>query len=245
MTQSSNQKWKPPDRLGYSSLRAVRLSGHGRVIAILVGLMMIGGFVMGAYLARKSRREVQEQRLLADQGVTADAAVTRLWRTGDEANEPRVAYRFDYQGAVYTATVRAPLAKWRELRVGSRLAVRFVPSRPALSHPVDWPWRGMPFWIPYFATAMMAGGGALLAVLLARQMRLLAEGRPAPGRVTRIRKDKGGQVVRYEFQASGATFNGRAHVRKMPPEGEPLCVLYDPENPKRNALYPLPFVKLD
>ena len=112
-------------------------------------------------------------------------------------------------------SVRAPLVTVARVE-GRRspLAVRFVPSQPTISHPVDWPWRGLPFWFPYFATAMMAGVGALLAVQLARQMRLLAEGRPAPGRVTGIRKDKG-IVVRYEFELlNGATFKGRAHVQE-------------------------------
>ena len=33
-------------------------------------------------------------------------------------------------------------------------------------------------------------------------------------------------------------------MSKEPAVGEPFCVLYDQENPRRNGLYPLPFVRL-
>jgi hypothetical protein len=244
MPQSTNQNWKPPDRLAYSSLRPVRLSGQGKFLAVVVGLMLIGGFALGIFLARTVRREAQAQRLLDQQGVTTDAVVTRLWRTGDKENAPRVSYRFDCQGAICTNSARAPLVRWRGLKVGDRLPVRFVPSQPSISHPVDWAWKGLPFWIPYFATAMLAGIAALLAFQLARQMRLLAEGRAVPGRITAIRKAKG-LIVLYEFEVNGAKIKGRAHVRKMPPPGDPVCVLYDLENPRRNAIYPLEMVRLD
>jgi hypothetical protein len=244
MPQSTNPNWKPPDRLGYSSGREVRLSGQGRFLAVISAFFLIGGFALGIYLARSIRREAHAQRLLDQQGVTADAVVTRLWRSGDKENTPRVSYRFECQGAICTNSVSAPLVVWRKLKVGARLPVRFVPSQPTISHPVDWPWKGIPFWIPYFATAMFAGCAALLAYQLARQMRLLSEGRAVPGRVTGIRKAKG-LVVLYEFEVNGAKLKGRAHVRKMPLPGEPVCVLYDPENPRRNTLYPMETVRLD
>jgi hypothetical protein len=245
MPQSSNPNWKPPDRLGYSSSRAVCLSGQGTAIVVVIALLFVGGFVLGIFLANKNRRETQEHRLLDEQGVNVDAVITRLWRTGDKSDQPRVSYRFEYQGSVFSTSVNAPDRLWRGLKVGEPLAVRFVPSRPTISHPTDWRWRGMPFWLPYFLTAMLAGVGALLATQLARQMRLLAEGRPAPGRVTGIRKDKATTVL-YEFDLpNGTKQKGRSHTRKVPPSGEPVCVLYDPENPKRNALYPLDLVRLD
>jgi hypothetical protein len=241
---NADQNWKPPDRLGYSSMRDVRLTGQGAFLAVLAGLVIVGAFVLGVFLARTVRREQESQRLLAEQGITANAVITRLWRTGDKSEESRVAYRFEYQGSVYSTSVKVPHIKWRELKVGAPLVVRLVPSRPHISHPVDWSSRGLPVWFPYFMTALVAGIGAMLAVVIARQMRLLAEGRPAPGRVTGIRKDKN-LVVLYEFQIlNGSTFKGRAGVHKMPAVGEPLCVLYDPENPRRNALYPLALVRL-
>jgi hypothetical protein len=38
---------------------------------------------------------------------------------------------------------------------------------------------------------------------------------------------------------------GRANASTPPAEGAPICVLYDPENPRRNAIYPLSLVRLE
>ena len=244
MAKNSNAGWKPPDRLGYSSVREVRLTAQGIALSVIAACLIVGAFALGIFLARTVKRETLEQRLLVDQGVAVEATVARLWRTGDKSNEPRVTYRFRYQDSVYTNSVKAPLSKWRELKVGQTMAVRFVPGRPTISHPADWENRGLPLWFPYVITAFLAGMGAMIGVQVARQMRLLAEGRPAPGRITGSRKGKK-LVVLYEFQIpDGKTIKGRSSVSRMPPEGEPVCVLYDAENPRRNALYPMQMVRL-
>ena len=240
-----NQSWSPPDRLGKSSIRAVRLSTRGRVIACVAGLLFAGALAAGIFFARTVRREQQEQRLLDQQGITVDAVIARVWRNNDKSREPRVTYRFNYRNVILSHTVGVPLNQWRQLKEGAPLAVRFVPSRPEVSHPVDWPRRGLPAWFPFLFSALLAGGGAIIAAQVARQMRLLAEGRPTPGRMTSFRRTKQ-LVIRYEFQLpDGTTLKGRADMCKMPESGKPLCVLYDPENPRRNALYPLPLVRLD
>jgi hypothetical protein len=240
-----NQSWSPPDRLGKSSIRAVRLSNRGRVVACVAGILFAGALAAGIFFARTVRLEQQEQRLLDQQGITVDAVIARVWRNNDKSREPRVTYRFTYRNVILSHTVGVPLNQWRQLKEGAPLAVRFVPSRPEVSHPVDWPRRGMPAWFPFLFSALLAGGGALIASQVARQMRLLAEGRPTPGRMTSFRRTNQ-LVIRYEFQLpGGATLKGRADMCKMPESGKPLCVLYDPENPRRNALYPLPLVRLD
>jgi len=241
---NANRNWIPPDSLGYSSLRPVRLSGLGIFLAGIATLLVIGAFVLGIFLARTARRQAEERRLLGAQGVTADAVITRQWRTDDKSPEHRVAYRFEYQGSIYTRSVNAPLRQWRDLSVGATLPVRFVPSQPTISHPVAWQSRDLPAWFPYAMAALIAALGCLVTLPISSQMRLLAEGRPAPGRVTGIRKSKS-IVVLYEFQLlDGTTAKGRSDVRKVPAEGATLCVLYLPDNPRRNALYPLSLVRL-
>jgi hypothetical protein len=241
---NANRNWIPPDSLGYSSLRPVRLSAQGTFLACVAALLVIGAVALGIFLARTSRRQAEEQRLLAAQGVTVDAVITRQWLTDDKSQEHGVAYRFDYQGSIYTRSVGAPIGQWRDLPVGATLPVRFVPSDPTISHPVAWQSRGLPAWFPYVMGAFLAALGCLVTLPISRQTRLLAEGRPAPARVTGIRKSKG-IVVLYEFQLlDGTTAKGRSDVRKVPAEGAVLCVLYLPDNPRRNALYPLSLVRL-
>ncbi len=236
--------WTPPDGLRSASPRPVRLTRLGTGVGFAAGLLIIGAFLVGIFLARTVRRQELEHRLLDEQGIAADAVITRTWRTNDKANEPRVTYRFACRDSICTNSVQAPLNLWREMKVGAPLAIRFVPSRPNISHPVDWPWRGLPTWMPYVITGLIAAIGSLIAVQLARQMRLLADGRPARGQVTAIRRAKT-LVVLYEFQLpDGTVRKGRAAATKRPEIGSAVCVLYDPDNPRRNTLYPLSLARL-
>ena len=85
-----------------------------------------------------------------------------------------------------------------------------------------------------------------MLIPLRRQNRLLTEGRPAPGRVTAIKKADKVLVVQYEFRLlNGVVVKGKYNASKVPAADQPLCVLYDPENPRRNALYPLSLVRLE
>ncbi len=240
-----NQNWTPPDGLRYSSTRPVRLTGHGIFLAIVAAFMIVGALALGIFLSRSVHREAEAQRLLAGQGVPVEAVITRHWRTGGKSDEPRVAYRFQYQDSIYTNSVRAPLSQWKSLSVGSPLQVRIVPSKPAISHPVAWDAHVLPAWFPYLMAGLVASSAPLLMLVLARQIRLLAEGRPAPGHITGVRKSDKDRAVLYEFKTpDGATVKGRGRAFQIPPDAVSLCVLYDPENPRRNALYPLPLVRL-
>ncbi|MCX6633192.1 MAG: hypothetical protein NTW28_36820 [Candidatus Solibacter sp.] len=104
----------------------------------------------------------------------------------------------------------------------------------------------MPLWVPYLVAGQLAFTVTMMVIPLRRQNRLLTEGRPAPGRVTGIKKGDKTLVIQYEFRLlSGAVAKGRSNARRAPAGDALLCVLYDPENPRRNALYPLSLVRLE
>jgi hypothetical protein len=98
----------------------------------------------------------------------------------------------------------------------------------------------------------MAVCGLLIPLPLLSQRRLLANGRAALGHVTSHSAEhhgthgaKLGKKFHYEFQLlSGATGKGAAGPSKNPPAiGGTICVLYDPETPRKNAPYPLSLVR--
>jgi len=239
-------QWTPPDSLGYSSLRAVRLTTTGKALIVLSVTLVIGAVVLGVFLERKVQREAAERTLLQDQGIAADAVVTRVWRGGEKDSEHRVTYRFENGGRTYSRSVGTPVVIWRTLTPGADLPVRFVPSRPAINHPAAWPSKELPFWLPYLIAAMVAVPAFLLPIPVRREARLLAEGRPAPGRVTGFKKIDQSIRVQYEFRLlNGTVAKGKVNRSKPPVVGAPLCVLYEPENPRRNALYPLSLVRLE
>jgi hypothetical protein len=239
------ENWTPPDGLGYSSLRPVRLTGSGIALLVMAGAMLLGAVAAGIGLGTTAKRQAKDHRLLQEQGVNTDARITRLWRSGDKNQQHLVSYRFTVQEREYVARKGVPARIWQKLTVGSSLPVRYLPSDPKVNHPTEWDDTPMPNWVPYLVSGELAVIAVVLAILLRKQVRLLTEGRPAPGIVTGHRRTKNGTVIRYEFQLmNGATAKGRGQSRRPPAIGSPVCVLYDPENPRRNAPYPLCLVKL-
>ena len=127
------------------------------------------------------------------------------------------------------------------------------PSNPGLNCPSYLTRQGMPRWLPFGIGFIMAAGGAAIALAVRRQTRLLADGRAAPALVTRLsnvaRDSHGGNHGRkyyYEFPVlSGAIAKGHGGpTKRFPAVGSTLCVLYDPDNPAKNAPYPLSLVRV-
>jgi len=242
--------WNPPDGLGYSSLRPVRLTGAGRALQLGAVVMLLGGMVAGFFLDRASRRQNTEARLLADQGVRTTAQIARVWRTGGNGKNRnaearnRLTYTFEHAGQRYSHSTQAPYEIWRHLQAGQSLEVKYVAERPEISHPVDWGGRPLAPWAAYLVGGLLMMMAPLFLLPLRYQYLLLAEGKPAPGRITEIKKTDKTMLVKFEFRLlNGATARGKTNVGKAPKE--PLCVLYEPDNPRRAALYPMSLVKLD
>jgi hypothetical protein len=240
--------WTPPDGMGYSGLRPVRLAPGGLVPPVMAFVCVIGGPVLGVYLWNQSQRQTAARERLDRDGVPAEATITRLWRTSGKSPSDRVSYRFKAGATLVTGSTHVPSRIWRTLHVGDTLPVRYVPADAMINHPAGWPMDVTQEWLAYMVAAIFMGDGALVIAILWRQWYLLGEGRPAPGIVVKKRGAGRRAMVRYEFRAlSGAVLKGRCGARSqsVPGEGSAVCVLYDPENPKRNAVYPLQLVRLE
>jgi len=130
--------------------------------------------------------------------------------------------------------------------------VRFVPFRPALNYPADYIEKPLPLWLPYAVALALVGTSAGCLLPIRRSRWLLEEGRTAPALVTahKVTRDSHGARMGIQFtyrfvQLSGVAVEGRSGPGRHPPEiGSTICVLYDPENPRRNAPYPLSLVRL-
>ena len=239
------ENWTPPDGLGYSRLRPVSLTGGGIALLVVAVLMLLGAVAAAIGLGTTAKRQAKDHRLLQEQGVNTEARITRLWRSGDKNQQHLVSYRFTVQERAYEARNKVPTRIWQTLTVGSSLPVRFLPSDPKVNHPTEWDDTPMPNWLPYLLSGALVVIAFGVTIPLRIQMRLLTEGRPAPGTVTGHRRTKDGTILRYEFVLlNGATAKGRGQSRRPPAIGAPICVLYDPENPRRNAPYPLCLVRL-
>jgi len=132
---------------------------------------------------------------------------------------------------------------------GDRVAVRYLPSDPRVSRlsMEDRPaarWRlwmgGVLLFVPAFGLGLYVWN-----VLLLR--RLLQWGRPVAAFVTRrlyvASRYRGGYYdVRYRFLGpSGNSVDGHSGIKHQPLLRATVTVLYDPQKPSRNALYPFSF----
>ena len=239
-------QWSPPPELLRSLPRPVAWKARGIALAVLAIALGAGAVAAGTGLSTVAGREARETRQLQDQGQNVEATITRVWRSRDKEKTPRVAYQFEFDGRTWQGESTAPRATWESLREGSPLTVRFVAANPLLNHPAGWHRSDMPMWLPYLLSASLAIGALLPVFALRREKRLLAEGRAAAAVVTGYGRTKQGKLVKYEFRApDGAKISGRSGpVKTWPPLAATVCILYDPDNPRRNALYPLCLVRL-
>ena len=245
--QPNATNWQPPDGLGYSSLRPVRLTRRGIVVAAAGVIFLIGGPVAGYSSAYQIKRDQRRDDRLAWQGVPSTAVITRVWRNSGKDERHLVSYRFTVEGSEWTGQVAVPPRIWTGLHSGAALPIRYVPGEPRINHPIEWPPSHEPNWLPWLTTGCFFLPAFLLLCLIQRQRRLLSEGRPAPGVVTRHRRTDKQVVVYYDFALlSGQVMKGKSSSGRRPPAvGSQVCVLYYPDNPRRSGLYPLPLVRLE
>jgi hypothetical protein len=83
--------------------------------------------------------------------------------------------------------------------------------------------------------------------MLRKQRSLLEDGRAAPGVIEKATRTKGGKSIRYEFLLPGGSREKGSGLVKRGPNnaGDVLTIIYDPENPSRNAPYPFTLVRPD
>jgi hypothetical protein len=223
----------------------VRFTAAGYALAAFAVLFTLGSLVLAAFLWNQSQDQAAERDRLEREGVTAEATLTRVWRTGGKDSTHRISYTFDAGGQSVEGSSRVPREIWRSLKEGDRIPIRYLPTDPSNNHPAAWPTNVTPEWVVIFVPVSFISVTGLLAWMLRKQWRLLAEGRPAPGVVTKSRQVKNQKILHYQFRTiDGAIHKGRSNARQLMRAGEPVCVLYDPENPRSSQVYPLPLVKL-
>ncbi len=243
-----HRHWAPPPALAASTPRTVVLAGGGVAVVVLAGLLFVGAVAAIVGLETVARNQAEDRRQLREQGREAEATITRHWREGNKENRPMVAYEFDWEGRTYSGRTHLPLRVWKTLDAGSPFAVRFLPADPARNRSRDWEPSVLPVWFPFLVGALLAAIGMLLVYLVRRQTNLLREGRPAPGVVTRYSQAPHNKKnVHYEFRLlSGGIAKRKSGPtrRVLPAIGATVCVVYDRDNPRHSALYPMDLARL-
>jgi hypothetical protein len=240
--------WKPPTELNRSFPRRVELTGRGVGLLCLSLAFALGGIAGAIALRIQAQHRAAEIRLMEAQGVETQGLVTRLWRTGGKTDEPMVQYRFSTGPNQYQGRSVVTSRHWAGLTVGLPITVRYLPSNPLVNYPSTDPLRPASIWLSIFVAGVFLLLAGVFTLSVRGSRRLLEEGRAAPGIVTRnrrIRSNEGShnQII-YEFiLREGSKHKGRAN-RAPIPEGTVICVVYNPDNPRRSAPYPFGLTKV-
>ena len=244
---TTSRSWVPPDGLDRARPREVRLTKAGW--SLVVGIAILLAAVPSTFITLQfeARRQGRERRLFVEQAAPATGEVVRLWRGRGDKKDPWMRYAFTVDGRRYDGQAKLGLSHWRQLRAGDAVPVRYLPFDPGVHRAFGQKPRALPIGLSWLSAGFLAALAAALAWPLARQRHLLMQGRAAPGRVTRHERGQKAAAWFFEFTVlSGARREGRALVAtpqggkpRLPEIGTPICVLYDAENDRRHAPYPL------
>ena len=239
------EHWTPPRELARALPRETHLSGRGIFLAILGTLFFLGAIVLGVFLHNDGIREGQEAAALRAGGKEATAEIARLWHQG-KGSTPMVAYRFSANGARIYGQSSVPSDHWSGIQKIGFLTVRYLPANPMVNHPTAWDPPVQPAWVPVVVPSVWGLGSLFMLFLIRRQRQVAAEGTPVAGVVTKSFRVKGGYTARYQFRTpDGTIFKGRDRISGRTEPGTTVCVLYMPDNPKRNYLYPMTFYRVN
>ena len=252
MTNNESTVTQVPFELQRSIPRPVELTQAGVAawigVDVLVAITIATCLVLAIQAGRDARRsEDREHESAQVRGV-----VERMGRTRGDSPKPIIVYGYTVAGVDHQGRSTLRRSEAARYPVGASLEVRYLPSDPRVSWIAGHEPRGVPSWLPIIVALGMAPWSPLIAKALRRQRRLLEEGRPAIARVTSSRQRHGThghthQHVEYEFTTlSGARRTGRFDAqRNVPVPGSTILVLYDPDEPKRQAPYPIRLYRVE
>jgi hypothetical protein len=253
-TSDWRDEFVTPAGLERSAPRPVKLSRRGRFVFCLAIGFIGGAVASGLGLGSIAARGVAETQQFSGEGAVTEGVVTAKWQTRGDSPKRWIAYRFDAPGGTYQGRARMQRQAWRGLEPGADVMVIYLPGAPQKNRPDGAEPSDMPPWVPVLVSGQFAGVAVFLLWQIGRQRRLLEEGRVSQGIVTEhgkmARSSHGRQVGRkfkYRFALlSGSTAEGKGGPEMVPPPlGASIAVLYDRDNPRRNAPYPLAMVQVD
>lgn len=237
--------WSPPEELLSTRPREIRLTGLGKFLRFLSILLAIGSIALGIVLYLKASTDLAQREDLVRRGISSSARITRLWKTSGKETRFWIAYVYPHKGQEYQGRIQLGRRDWASLTRDSSIPIRFLPEDPGVHYLPGREDQLLPLWVPFLIAPILLAIGWLVHQALASQARLLREGRPAPALVNEYKKVKGGQETHYTFLLlNRAAAEGKMDASKNPPPlGSVLCVLYEPDRPRHNQVYPLSLVR--
>ena len=243
-----------PRELARTAPRPVRLNSSGWAVLIGAVLLLAGGVIGGGWLFVVAEASRQESAGLTDRGMLAQATVAEVRRTRGKDSRTRLTYIYTAGGEQRQGTVQLrksdPLA--RTATEGMRVPVRYLPSDPNESWMRGYSPEAIPFWVVLAAPVLPVAAGVGLLLYLRRELALLENGRAVLARVVSVHRLRGRSQPTQRVEIEWELLSGRkarqrfdvSSVGTLQP-GSRLPVVYDAENPKQFARYPMAVTRLD
>ena len=241
-----------PPALLRSTPRHVRLNAGGATVVLVAVLLLAGGVWAEIHLYRQAR--ISEAHVVSFdlERVVTGAQVTAVERRGGEGSRrSQITYQYTVNGREHTGSSTVRTSDRNAYRVGSPVAVWYLPSEPDASWMDGDAPHAVSTWPALIAFGACGLTSLCLILFVRRQSNLLAYGRPALAVVRKVDKQKSDKGtswrVQYEWTLlSGATRHGHytAHGSHPPVVGASIPIVYDRDRPSRNSRYPLSLVTI-
>ena len=242
----SSEMSKVPSELTGPLPRKVQMSeGDARFGLMLVWLFFVGGSIFLGSLFYDYVTQFQQRAALRGNSREVVGEVTGF-------SYPRLApmsidYSFVVNGVIYSGEANKPATPRRGTSFDKhdQIRIKFLPSNPAVNHPSAWEWSPAIGWITTAGSVFFwTIGGVTLAVLL-RDRKLAREGKVAAAVVTSCTRKDRRFDVEYEFCiGDGPPIKGKSDCADEFGAGARVWILYLPQKPQRNNMYPLSFFEV-
>jgi hypothetical protein len=240
--------WRQPQELNGSRPREVGLTRQGKfMMGTAIGMILIGIFV-GISLYSVFSRDHAKQSRIARYGLDAEAVITRHGVSDNgKSHDYFLEYDYPVEGKIYHGQRSIEYKVWSDLVKKGRIPVRYLPADPAKHSTPGYQPEVPPPWMAVLLAAIFFLCSGIVIRIIVIQCRLLAEGLSAPAAIVRVKAvGHGKKIAYYAFvDRNNTLFNGKTGPYKSPPlPGAIIDIIYEQENEKNNAAYPLPFAGL-
>lgn len=219
--------------------RKVHLYRNGTKLGIIAASFLVFFVISSAWFCADAVRQIEHKTALQHDGREVIGEITEP-RLGNRTSEPSVTYAFTVRGTAYSGRAQMPQNLAGSLRESDHILVRFLPSDPKINHPDAWAWSPILNLESVAVQILFAIIGGVIIAVLRSERRLASEGMPSIGVITICTPKNRTFWVKYDFSTEdGRSIKGSGYSLKSQEIGTNICVLYLPQNPRRNCPYPL------
>lgn len=221
-----------PSELTGQLPRRTRLAKNGIVSVILLTILLV---VAGALSFRPGMNAMQEMQTRAALRDLGSDAVGKVGRTRGYYLD----YSFTVDGRSFTGHALMPDRIRDSSQDYDPLLIRYLPSNPAINRPAGWEESDPAVWLSLLLPILLLLISAVMLVWMRIDRRLAAEGTPAVAVVTKCTvHGRGTNTFNYEFRTEdGRVIEENSQSYSLQEIGARICVLYLPQNPRRNLPY--------